>query len=69
MRRKDPPPLFTVVGLCNHCLARFAFSLEKESNVMKALVVKNIIGKNHRGYVVDKESCLFLDLSLAARFE
>jgi hypothetical protein len=36
---------------------------------MKALVLKNIVGKDHRAYVIDDKSCLFQDLSLAARFE
>jgi hypothetical protein len=44
-------------------------SPEKEGNVMETLFMKNIVGKNHRAYVIDDESCFFQDLSLTACFE
>jgi hypothetical protein len=69
MVQGDPQPLLAVPGLCNNCLSSLVFSLEKEGNVMEPLVVKNIVGKNHRAYVIDNESRLFHDLSLAACFE
>jgi hypothetical protein len=65
----DPPPLLTFLGLCDSCLSGFVFSLEEESDVVEALVMKNIVGKNHRAYVIDNESCLFQYFSLAACFE
>jgi hypothetical protein len=65
----NPTPFLAVPGLCNKCLARFIFSLEEESDVVEALAVKNIVGKNHRANVVDDQSCLLKDLSLAACFK
>ena len=69
MFQADPSPLLTLPGFCNNCLSRLVFSLEEEGDVMEILITKNIVGKNHRAYVVDNESCLFKDFSLAACFE
>ena len=69
MVQGDPAPFLTFLGLCHNCLSRFVFSLEEESDVVEALVVKNIVGKDHRAYVIDDQSCLFKDLSFAACLE
>jgi hypothetical protein len=66
MVQRNPPPFLAVPGFCNNCLARLVLSLEKERDVVKALVVKHIVGKNHRTYVIDDESCFFQDLSFTA---
>jgi hypothetical protein len=66
MVQGNPAPFLAVPGLCNNCLARLIFSLEKQSNVMEPFVLKKIVGKNHRTYVIDHESCFFQDLSFAA---
>jgi hypothetical protein len=53
MVQGDPAPFLAVPGFCNNCLARLVFSLEKESDIVEAFVVKDIVSKNHRAYIID----------------
>jgi hypothetical protein len=65
----NPPPLLAVSWLGNDGFSEVVVTLQKKGNVVQPLVMKNIIGENHREYIIDNESRLFQDLPLAACFK